>query len=231
MISHWNALSNWLTRNLSRAPQPQTKGCLCKTFSTCHGDIRAHPSPKYENIWRPAAKSRCLWDSPFWCRERWIPNWVFYECWSLRSKATRQCWQGDLIWLESGLDLHKRDASSWNTSRCILMKRRVSQFSLFSLAQSYCILGGKWKLFCMIDHYLPVNISKLGVPFRVERMLLEIDVLKVGVHIQPGRAEVVRSRYIWDDTFTPFADLIQSHPHVPVPHLKMIKNFFLHFRV
>ncbi len=67
----------------------------------------------------------------------------------------------------------------------------------------------------------PIDVLQYDVLLRVERMLLEIDVLEVGVHVEPGAAEVVGARDVGNDALPAAADLLQTHPHVPVPHLEM----------
>ena len=66
----------------------------------------------------------------------------------------------------------------------------------------------------------PVNIFQLDVPFGVEGMLLKVHVLKIGVHVETRGSEMVGTRDVWNNTFAAFANLVQPHPHIPVPHLK-----------
>ena len=66
---------------------------------------------------------------------------------------------------------------------------------------------------------LPFNIVKLHISEGVEGSLLEVDIMEVGVHVQPGGAEVVGPGDVGDQTFSPSPDLRKPHPHIPVPGL------------
>ena len=66
---------------------------------------------------------------------------------------------------------------------------------------------------------LPFNIVKLHISEGVEGSLLEVNIMEVGVHVQPGGPEVVSPGDVGDKTFSPSPDLRKSHPHVPVPGL------------
>jgi hypothetical protein len=67
---------------------------------------------------------------------------------------------------------------------------------------------------------LPFNVLHLYFLSRVERVLLEVNVLKVGVHVEARAAKVIGARDVGHDALSAGADLIQAHPHVPVPHLE-----------
>ena len=45
----------------------------------------------------------------------------------------------------------------------------------------------------MTELFLPFNVDKLDIAFSVDRMLLEVDVLEVGVHVEARGPEVVGS--------------------------------------
>uniref|UniRef100_A0A6B0UDV3 Putative secreted protein n=1 Tax=Ixodes ricinus TaxID=34613 RepID=A0A6B0UDV3_IXORI len=64
-----------------------------------------------------------------------------------------------------------------------------------------------------------VNLLHLHVGLSVEGVLLEVDVLEVGVHVESGRPKVVRPRDVWNDALPALAHVWQAHPHVPVPEL------------
>ena len=66
----------------------------------------------------------------------------------------------------------------------------------------------------------PVNIFQLDVPFGIEGMFFKVDILKIGVHVETRGSEMVGTRDVWNNTFAAFANLVQPHPHIPVPHLK-----------
>ena len=67
---------------------------------------------------------------------------------------------------------------------------------------------------------LPVNIFQLDVPFGIEGMFFKVHILKIGVHVETRGSEMVGTRDVWNNTFAAFANLVQPHPHIPVPHLK-----------
>ena len=70
----------------------------------------------------------------------------------------------------------------------------------------------------------PVNISELNITLCVEGMLLKINLLKIGIHVESRRSEVVSARDIWHHTLTSFPYFWHPHPHIPVPHLKFMKK-------
>ena len=98
---------NYLTRNLRRVLRQWTKDFLCKSFSTFPYGILERPSPKCENIWPLATKSRCLWRQPFWCTIRWNScGWS----WSPGNKG--KYWGRGLCWWTRGRVPHTPDVSS-----------------------------------------------------------------------------------------------------------------------
>ena len=66
----------------------------------------------------------------------------------------------------------------------------------------------------------PFNIYKLDIPFRVDGVLLEVDVLEVRVHVEAGRSEVVGPGDVRHEALAAFPDVLEPHPHVPIPHLQ-----------
>ena len=66
---------------------------------------------------------------------------------------------------------------------------------------------------------LRVGFLETDVGDVVEGSLAEINVLKVRVHVEAGRSEVVGPRYVRYDAFTITPDVGLPHPHVPVPSL------------
>lgn len=66
---------------------------------------------------------------------------------------------------------------------------------------------------------LPFNIDD-DVRLSVESMLLEVDILKVGIYVLTGSSEVIRTRHIRDDALPVLPHVGQTHPHIPVPQLK-----------
>ena len=62
-----------------------------------------------------------------------------------------------------------------------------------------------------------VHVGQLHVPLGVEGVLGEVDVVEVGVHVEPRGAKVVGSGDVWHDALPSPPDLLQPHPHVPVP--------------
>ena len=66
---------------------------------------------------------------------------------------------------------------------------------------------------------LPFNIVKLYISDGVEGSLLEVNIMKVGVHVETGGPEVVGPGDVRNETFPASPDLRQPHPHVPVPGL------------
>jgi len=52
-------------------------------------------------------------------------------------------------------------------------------------------------------------------------MFFEVNVLEVGVHVQAGRAEVVGPGNVRHQTLAAVANVLEPHPHVPVPHLEI----------
>lgn len=71
-------------------------------------------------------------------------------------------------------------------------------------------------------NYPRVEIAQFDVGQSVERVLLEVRVLEVRVHVEARGAEVVGPRHVRDDALAATADLSETHPHVPVPHLKRV---------
>ena len=51
----------------------------------------------------------------------------------------------------------------------------------------------------------------------VERVLPEVALLEVRVHVEAGGAEVVGARDVRDDALAPPTHAALSHPNVPVP--------------
>lgn len=70
------------------------------------------------------------------------------------------------------------------------------------------------------SQFWPVYVFQLDACFWQQGVLLEIDFLKVGVHVETLGAKVVRPADVRDDTFSVFAYSIVPHPHVPVPLLE-----------
>ena len=50
-------------------------------------------------------------------------------------------------------------------------------------------------------------------------MFTEVDVVEIGVHVEPGGAKVVGPGDLGHDALPAPPDLLQPHPHVPVPGL------------
>ena len=53
-----------------------------------------------------------------------------------------------------------------------------------------------------------IHVSELNVWHFVQRVLLEIVFLEVGIHVETGRSEVVGSRDVGDDALAPLPDYI-----------------------
>src|SRR6218665_432824 len=71
----------------------------------------------------------------------------------------------------------------------------------------------------MSKGYLPIEVRDSCLGIGVERMLLEISLLKVRIHIHARRTKVKRSRHIWNNAFSVFSDFRKAHPNIPVPWL------------
>ena len=75
----------------------------------------------------------------------------------------------------------------------------------------------------VVEQLLVVLVSHLLQPrqlhlrLRVEGVLAEVDVVKVGVHVEAGGAKVKRARDVGYDALPPAPHIAQPHPHVPVP--------------
>ena len=55
-------------------------------------------------------------------------------------------------------------------------------------------------------------------------MLFEVEVLKVGVHVEPLGAKVESATDVGNNALPIFAYKVCSHPHVPVPLLQNTVN-------
>ena len=53
-----------------------------------------------------------------------------------------------------------------------------------------------------------IDVSELNVRHLVERVFLEVVLLKVRVHVETRRSKVEGTRHIGDDTLTPLPDYI-----------------------
>ncbi len=70
----------------------------------------------------------------------------------------------------------------------------------------------------------PFNVGQPDIGISIEVVLIEVDVLEVGVHVDAGGSEVVGARDVGDHALPALPNLVQAHPHVPVPHLKRDKQ-------
>lgn len=65
-----------------------------------------------------------------------------------------------------------------------------------------------------VDHQLVlvlhqrINVLQLGVGHLVQRVLLEVVLLEVRIHVETGRSEVVRPRHIGDDALPPLSNCV-----------------------
>ena len=53
----------------------------------------------------------------------------------------------------------------------------------------------------------------------VDGVLLEVALVEVRIHVQPGGSKVEGARDVWDDALPTFTNAVCSHPHIPVPQL------------
>ena len=60
---------------------------------------------------------------------------------------------------------------------------------------------------------------ELDVGHVVDGSLPEVRLMEVGIHVDSGDAEVVRTRNIRNDALTVLPHARLAHPHIPVPRL------------
>lgn len=126
----------------------------------------------------------------------------------------------------SGMKEASHGDKLWSTTLALVIA--------FSNNCSYC---AAFKLICTnkknSEYYEWDSTAFVGIPVRMMQAhvrniiytsLTKINVLKVGIHVESGRTKVIRSRYVWNYAFSIPAHVTSTHPHVPIPHLKVEKE-------
>jgi hypothetical protein len=71
--------------------------------------------------------------------------------------------------------------------------------------------------------HIPVNVEEANPRESVEGSFFKVNILEIGIHIETRGPEVICTRDVGNDTLSTFPDVRESHPHVPVPHLKLVE--------